>query len=915
MRWLALMAAAAIAAAARADTGDAASIAECDMPAFARVLVPARQPAAAADAVWLDDHRLQWPGHPARGRYRLYASATARLLAQPGKAVQGADDALDLSPVHEPIPATLARRFRYLPAGVVLTLPDAQRARLKSMLRGELLLVHEDDRGRVLDAARTQTAQALDALYAAAAERSELGVGPGADRTAFALWAPTARRVAVCLYAHGDSAAERKAPLRVDHDTGIWRTSLPADLRGRYYTYVVDVTVPGVGLVRNRVTDPYSISLSTDSRRSYIGRLDDPALRPAGWASTPSPPAVRTSDMVVYELHVRDFSANDASVPPAHRGKYLAFTDGDSNGMRHLRALAQAGLTDVHLLPVFDFGSVPESACVTPHPEGGAASSAQRGAVAAVKGRDCFNWGYDPVHYGAPEGSYASDAADGARRIVEFRAMVQALHRAGLRVGMDVVYNHTFAAGQQPLSVLDRIVPGYYQRLDAQGRLETSTCCANTATEHRMMGKLLVDTVLRWATAYQIDSFRFDLMAHQPRALMEALQARLRAATGREVPLIGEGWNFGEVADGARFVQASQLSLNGSGIGTFNDRLRDALRGGSAGDSGRALIAQQGWINGLGYDRNALSTQRRDELLHAADLVRAGLAGSLADYPLRTTDGRVVPLREIDYHGQPAGYASQPAEVVNYVENHDNLTLFDNDVLKLPRATSGEDRARVQILGAAVVAFSQGVAYFHAGLDTLRSKSLDRNSFDSGDWFNRLDWTYRDNNFGVGLPPAQANGADDALLAPLLADPSLKPAPAQIAWTRDAFRDLLRIRASTPLLHLDSAAEVKARLSFADTGPDQEPTVIVGVLDGRGLPGAVFDRLVYLVNVDKTAHEIRMPALRGEALQLHPVLAAPGAADTRAREARYDAASGTFNVPPRAAVVFVRQARERAKKP
>jgi pullulanase-type alpha-1,6-glucosidase len=574
--------------------------------------------------------------------------------------------------------------------------------------------------------------------------------------------------------------------------------------------------------------------------------------------------------------------------------------------MRHLTALARAGLTDVHLLPVFDFGSVPETGCVTPQPAGPPDGDQQQAAVMAVKDRDCFNWGYDPVHYGAPEGSYATDAADGARRIVEFRAMVQALHRAGLRVGMDVVYNHTFAAGQQRLSVLDRIVPGYYQRLDAQGRVETSTCCANTATEHRMMGKLLIDTVLRWAVDYRIDSFRFDLMAHQPRALMEALQARLREATGHEVPLIGEGWNFGEVADGRRFVQASQLSLNGSGIGTFNDRLRDAVRGGSAGDSGAALVDRQGYINGLVYDRNAGSKQGEQDLRHAADLVRAGLAGSIRRYPLTRADGRIQPLDQLDYNGQPAGYASQPSEVVNYVENHDNLTLFDNNVLKLPRGTSGEDRARVQILGAAIVAFSQGVAYFHAGLDTLRSKSLDRNSFDSGDWFNRIDWSYRDNNFGVGLPPAPSNGADYPLLKPLLADPALKPTPAEIAWTRDAFRDLLRIRASSTLFRLRTADDIVERLRFANTGLGAVPTVVVGLLDGRGYPGAAFEQVVYLINVDRVTQHVNVPELAGAALHLHPVLAAPGAADTRAQDARFDSKTGAFSVPPRTAVVFVR---------
>ena len=283
-----------------------------------------------------------------------------------------------------------------------------------------------------------------------------------------------------------------------------------------------------------------------------------------------------------------------------------------------------------------------------------------------MSARDCFNWGYDPVHFTAPEGSYATDPADGAVRIVEFRRMVQALHRAGLRVGMDVVYNHTYASGQDRWSVLDRIVPGYYHRLDETGRIATSTCCANTATEHRMMAKLMIDSAVTWAREYRIDSFRFDLMGHQPRAAMEELQARVNAATGRNVLLIGEGWNFGEVADGARFVQASQLSLNGSGIATFSDRARDAIRGGGAGDSDARQVSAQGYVNGLYYDRNAEAPADTSvtDLMRAADLVRVGLAGSLRSYRLLTFDGqraaaRADPLRR---PASPLGYVTSPAK-------------------------------------------------------------------------------------------------------------------------------------------------------------------------------------------------------------------------------------------------------------
>jgi pullulanase-type alpha-1,6-glucosidase len=614
---------------------------------------------------------------------------------------------------------------------------------------------------------------------------------------------------------------------------------------------------------------------------------------------------------VIYELHVRDFSITDATVPPPQRGKYLAFTQSGSEGMRHLARLAAAGITDVHLLPVFDFGSVPEHGCFTPSPAGPPDGESQQAAVAAVRREDCFNWGYDPVHFTAPEGSYASTAADGAARILEFRRMVQALHRVGLRVGMDVVYNHTYAAGQHPLSVLDRIVPGYYHRLDAAGEVADSTCggCANTATEHRMMAKLMIDSAVTWAREYGIDSFRFDLMGHQPREVMQRLQAAVDAAAGRPVLLLGEGWNFGEVADGARFVQASQQGLAGSGIATFSDRARDAIRGGGYDDTPAQKVGRQGFVNGLHYAANAGASRdiTQSDLMRSADLVRIGLAGTLRSYRLETFDGRVRRLEEIQYgSGAQAGYAATPGEVVNYVENHDNETLYDINAWKLPLDTTASERARVQLLAAALNAFSQGITYFHAGIELLRSKSMDRNSYDSGDWFNRIDWTGRDNYFGTGLPPAWDNEASWDLIRPRLADSRLRPSPDDIAWTRAAFEDLLRIRSSSTLFRLRTAADVESRLTFLNTGPEQVPTVIAGHLDGAGHPGAAFRELLYLVNVDTQARAFRFESERGKDYLLHPVHRSADATDRRAAElARFDAADGTFTVPARTAVVFV----------
>ena len=667
--------------------------------------------------------------------------------------------------------------------------------------------------------------------------------------------------------------------------------------------------VPGTGLVRNRVSDPYATSLTTDGAASAVLDLDDASTQPAGWKDAPRPQAPASNvDMVLYELHVRDFSRDDASVPAADRGKYLGFTHAQSSGMRHLRSLREAGLSDIHLLPVFDIATVPETGCTTPAiPPAAPDSQAQQAAVMREAAQDCFNWGYDPLHFGAPDGSYASDAQDPAARVRELRAMVQALHAAGLRVGMDVVYNHTHAAGQDRQSVLDRIVPGYYQRLDAAGKVETSTCCANTATEHAMMARLMRDTLVRWVRDYRIDSFRFDLMGHQPLAAMREAQQAVELAAGRRIPFIGEGWDFGEVADGARFVQAAQRQLHGSGIASFSDRMRDAARGGGCCDSGADLLAKQGWLTGLHVAPNgrgaALDRAALDE---AATLVQVGLAGTLRDYRMTSGNGTPQPLSAFDYAGGPAGYAAQPGEVVNYVENHDNPTLYDIGVMKMAPGTPASERARVQVLGAALVLLAQGVPYLHAGMELLRSKSLDRNSFDSGDWFNPLDFSGRDNGFGRGLPPSPDNGEDWPLLAPLLADPANKPMPADIAFAQAGVRELLRMRAGTPLLRLRTAAEVARRLSFRNVGAGRDPALVVGHLDGRGMPDAGFDELIYLINTAPDARRWASPADAGKRWTLHPVQAAGHDARVRA-QARFQVRDGAFEVPGRSAVVFVIQ--------
>mgnify|MGYP002778014846 FL=1 len=854
-----------------------------------------------ARAFWLDRTLIQWPRVAAGGSVKLYHSATGQILAPLDGSVSGADGSITLNTFTGTVPAALRERFKWIDAGAVFAVPAAEQARVPALLKSQVVIVQEDAAGKVQNATTLQIPGAIDDLYAAAAEVRDLGVSVGGFGTRFKLWAPTAQKVFVFTYDTPTSAAATVDEMTMDAATGVWSATRNADLSGRYYRYGVEVFVRGVGLVRNLVTDPYSVSLSTNSKRSWIGSLQSAATKPAGWDSSAIPARVAAAtDMVVYELHLRDFSASDGSVPAAERGKYTAFARSDSAGMRHLKALAEAGVTDVHLLPVFDLASVPETGCTTPSPAGAPDGESQQAAVTATAAADCFNWGYDPLHFNAPEGSYSSNPADGAVRVREFRQMVMGLHAAGLRAGMDVVFNHTTASGQNENSILDRVVPGYYHRLTADGTVTNSTCCDNTAPEHLMMAQLMIDSVALWAREYKVASFRFDIMGHLPRPAMERLRDAVNAAAGREVQLFGEGWNFGEVVNDARFAQARQGGLAGTRIGAFGDKLRDAVRGGGCCDSGAALVAEQGWINGLVYAPNAAAgTRALNDLRWRGDLIKGGLAGSIEDFTLLTHWDATVQLKDLG----GVGFAREPDEVVNYVENHDNLTLFDVNAMKLPLGTSAADRARVQILGVSTVAFAQGIAYVHAGVEFLRSKSLDRNSYDSGDWFNAYDPTGSTHNFGVGLPRAADNGDSWSLMRPFLADGSLKMDAGTIAWTNGAFQDLMKIRASTTLLRLRTAADIRARLRFHNLGSGQAATVLVGHVDGAGYAGANFAELVYFINAGLGSETLAIPALAGKAFELHPVHAT--GTDRRAASATVATASGTFTIPARTAVVFV----------
>jgi pullulanase-type alpha-1,6-glucosidase len=848
------------------------------------VLPPSTAPAADDDltkskAIWVSKDLVVWD---------------VPAVASDGYQLRYDGKVLRLRPDSAGVPA----QFPHLRGKPVYRVWPSDVDRVDEALRGQLSAVHVDSSGAIRHRTGVQIAGVLDDRYAAAA--TKLTYGPSFDhgRATVRIWAPTAKSVKLRLFDQPTGEPKRVLDLKRDDASGAW--SLSGDWQDRYYQFEV-----ANGQRSVVVTDPYSVALSVNSTHSQFADLGDQRTMPAGWRQQVA--RGLTSDPTehgITELHVRDFSIGDQSVPAAERGTYAAFTHRDSTGMTHLRELAKAGMDTVHLLPTFDIATIPERRADQQTPQCDLAalppdSPAQQECVSAVAARDGFNWGYDPFHYDVPEGSYATDGAQsGWARSKQYREMVKSLHDNGNRVVVDVVYNHTAAAGDAPTSVLDKVVPGYYQRLNLDGTIANSSCCANTATENAMMGKLVVDSVVNWAKRYKVDGFRFDLMGHHPKANILAVRAALDALTvskdgvdGRKIRIYGEGWDFGEVAGGARFEQATQANMAGTGVGTFSDRLRDAVRGGGPFDSDPRV---QGLGSGLAGDLNdsPANGDAANRLVNYSDLVKLGMAGNMAGFRFRSTSGAEVTGRDVPYNGSPAGYTGAPAEVITYADAHDNETLYDALAYKLPPGTSMADRVRMQKVAQAPVLLGQGQPFMTAGSEFLRSKSLDRNSFDSGDWFNRYDPSLRGNGFGSGLPPAADNKDKWPYAQPLLAAPALRPSTADQRKALGDTLELLRIRQSSPLFTLNDAAAVQAKLSF----PAAEAGIVVAYLDDTVGPDAdpLRKGILVIINPYPTEKSLTVPATGWSP---HPLNA----------DARRTSLTGTSaTVPPRSVVVLTR---------
>ncbi|GAV67655.1 Alpha-amylase domain-containing protein/CBM_48 domain-containing protein/DUF3372 domain-containing protein, partial [Cephalotus follicularis] len=769
-------------------------------------------------AYWVSNSVIAWNVEIGECSCYLYASEIAALSVT-NDGIQGEDVKVELEEDSGGLPENVIEKFPHIQGYKAFKVPSLD---IKNLLKCQLAVASFDSDGKCSNATGLQLPGILDELFS---YDGPLGALFLEESVTLFLWAPTAQAVRACIYRDA-TGGDPQEIVQLQEVNGVWSTKGPKSWEGCYYVYEVSVYHPSTMQIEKcYANDPYARGLSSDGRRTLLVNLDSDTLKPEGWdkVADEKPDIISFSDISIYELHIRDFSANDHTVHPDFRGCYMAFTLQDSAGMLHLKKLSNAGITHVHLLPTFHFAGVVDEKEKWKNVDAEILeklppdSTEQQAQITAIQNDDGYNWGYNPVLWGVPKGSYATNP-NGPCRTIEFRKMVQALNRIGLRVVLDVVYNHLHGNGPfDENSVLDKIVPGYYLRRNTDGFIEHSTCVNNTASEHYMVERLILDDLLCWAINYKVDGFRFDLMGHIMKSTMMKAKGALHRLTkerdgvsGSCIYIYGEGWDFGEVAKNARGVNASQFNLCGTEIGSFNDRIRDAILGGSP--FGHPL--QQGFVTGLllqpnGHDHGSDAVQRH-MLTLAADHIKVGLAANLKDFVLKNCEGKEVKGSEIlTYDGAPVAYALCPTETVNYVSAHDNETLFDVLSLKTPMEISVDERCSVNHLATSIIALSQGIPFFHAGDEMLRSKSLDRDSYNSGDWFNRLDFTYNSNNWGVGLPPREKNENNWPLIKPRLADPSFKPQKSHILAAVENFLDLLRIRYSSLLFRLRSEDAVQ----------------------------------------------------------------------------------------------------------
>lgn len=904
-------------------------------------------PVEGASAHWVSADLLIWdPGVDAESyelRYIPDADISVQRFGSPsGKSLKLSENGF--------LTAYQADKFRHISDRPVFSV-NGERSQYQEALRGQILAVAYDLNGIPVKATRVQTHGLIDDLYT---YDGQLGPIYTDDGITLKIWAPTAQNVTLSIFDDSKNEIDTVDPEEYQSQNGVWVFEGSDEWDRNFYRINVTVFHPENNQINTfEVTDPYSVSLSTDSRYSQFVNLNDDDIKPTGWDQLKKE-LPQATDITLYEAHMRDFSIIDKSIPEEHHGTYMAFTHNGEKGsnlsdaMAHLKRLSESGLTHLHLLPINDIASIKEDKnervdlidpfnriceiigtndqlaedCenygTTPIREVFESLSADDPTTLEIQriyrspehsnklaDYDGFNWGYDPFHFNTPEGSFATNP-EGVQRILETREMVQALDEIGLNIVVDVVYNHTHATGSSRFSVLDKVVPDYYHRLDPNsGDVETSTCCSNTAAEFNMMENLIIDSVLLWAKEYKIDSFRFDLMGHHPRYVMERLTEELAKLTleedgvdGENIYIYGEGWNFGEVADNRIFDQATQFMMGGTGIGNFNDRSRDGIRGGNYTNNRR----DQGFTNGRYLFPNEDAGDLDEELaalLDQGDRIRVGMTGNLADYPYINRNGESV-----TGGNEMIGYAELPQESVNYIDKHDNETLWDNTQSKLPHELEMDERIRVHLLSQAMINFGQGVPFHQMGTDILRSKSMDRNSYDSGDWYNAVDFTLETSNWGIGLPPGWDNSDLWDGQREFLSNPNINIQKEHMELSHQLFREQLEIRYSSPLFRLPTGDQINQRVAFHNTGPDQIPGIIAmrysdGVCAGNDLdPNLDGVLIIFNSSLDEQSIELNLSGMT-----LHP--SQMNGSDEIVKESRIE--NGLATVPGLTASVFVKE--------
>ena len=513
--------------------------------------------------------------------------------------------------------------------------------------------------------------QAFESLYTY--EGDDLGASWSKEQTFFRLWAPTATAVKINLYASGDYRENdliEQVEMTSDVN-GTWVATVQGDLNGTYYTYVVDVDG-----ITNEACDPYARAVGVNGKRAMVIDLD--STNPEGWENDRDPHYDNTiTEAIIYELHVRDLSVDENS-GIVNKGKFLGLIEtgtttpeGIPTGLDHIKAL---GVTHIHLLPSYDYGSVDETRLED----------------------NVFNWGYDPVNYNVPEGSYSTDPFHGEVRVKEFKQMVKGLHDNGISVIMDVVYNHVYSGEE---FCFNKIVPLFFSRVSTDGQFSAGSGCGNdTASERAMVKKYIVDSVKYWADEYHIDGFRWDLVGLIDTETINEVIEEVHK-THPNIIFYGEGWTMSTQVTKDGYTMTTQVnSQETPGFAFFSDTLRDAIRGGNSNNSKPGFVANAG-----------------------------GFAGNISDC----------------FTGSPA-WCKSPAQSINYASCHDNHTLFDRIKMSTPDATFA-DRVKMNNLSAAIVLTSQGIPFIHAGEEMLRSKPLedgtfDHNSYRSSDEVNNLKW-------------------------------------------------------------------------------------------------------------------------------------------------------------------------------